>query len=729
MIQAKAIRYFAVSTLVLAIANTHVHSATFPFNPIYPKSQITKGKGRFGESRGSGDARPHQGVDIDAVENTPLYAVADSTVVGSVNTGNGGGIGTVLKPDGMDVVAVYWHQSAIAKNALGVGKKVKAGELIGYSGNTTVPQLNQSGINSSMAYHLHFGIGVPNQSKSAAQWLKNKPSNGASVIYQKTLGQKALTPKYGDKTYYWTNPAPYLPLDNLYRVSGYPNDPLIPFIGDSMRSQYNALTGANLPLGKGAVSGARSKELPKLVIANDGVPSDIATEMNQNKIAEVVASGKGDELLGRGTITADEYAYYAAPRTIFNGDSAVSIDIGDGDISKIELINKIGSSRFGNHEWQSQLLGLSMRGMLIEYLNGINAENFIKKETLLQRERIESLYAAWTTLMAKLNVGGDLQNILERVQTGIEIPEVSRITVEELFEKIDLDEQVSSADVASAITLATDGEFKHCSTAYVSHFNSLDQRTKKEMIALAFRLGFHPIDLLNVIAVESSFGRAGNIYAGAYKEKKSDGRVVTRYPAGGYIQLTSGGAGDIPYMKIMELFPESKSVIQNNLGTNASQIKARAQDMAHGPYLKQFKSIDPRLEFAVYDAYFYSKNRNFVNTPPSQKNIAKAYRMVIGAGYVEGDKRTGRGYAQNSKYDLNDDGRFTPEEAVQHPMFTQRRCPYVTDEQLLSNAYGLTDADLKLRAWDSSIARLTSPTLKNLGGQFALAQTFKAKSK
>lgn len=719
----------AVSTLALSIISTHLFPATFPFSPIYPKSQVTKGAGRFGESRGASDPRPHQGIDITAVEYTPLYAVADSTVIASVQTGNGGGIGTVLKIDGTDVVAVYWHQAAIAKNALGEGKKVKAGDLIGYTGNTTVPKLNQSGVTSKTSYHLHFGVGVGSQANSSAAWLKNRPNNASSVVYQNTLGQKATTPKYGSKSYYWTNPAPYLKADNIYRVTGYPNDPLIPYIGDSMRSQYNALTGANLPLGSGAVAGSKAHLLPKLKISNDGVPNEIATEQNQAQVVQAIASGNADELIGRGTITPDEYAYYAAPRTIFGGESKVPIDIGDGDLSKIELINKIGSSRFANQEWQSQLLGLSMRGMLIEYLNGINAENFIKKETLLQRERIESLYAAWTSVSAKTNIAGTLQENLEKTQTIEEIPIVSRIPVEQLFEKIDLDEQVNSSDIANSITLGTDGEFKNCNKAYVSYFNSLDNRTKKEMLALSLRLGFHPIDFLTIIAVESSFGRSSNIYAGAYKSKSINGKEITRYPAAGYIQLTSGGAGDIPYMKIISLYPASKNVIESNLGSTAASARAKAMDMAHGPYLKQLKAIDPKLEFAVYDAYFYAKNRGFVSVPASQKNIAKAYRMVLGAGYRKGDKYTGKGYSQNAQYDLNNDGYFSPEEAVRHPMFMQRRCPYLSDEQILSNALGLTNSDLKYNEWDSSIARLKSPTLDKLGGHFALAQTFKAKTK
>ncbi len=78
------------------------------------------------------------------------------------------------------------------------------------------------------------------------------------------------------------------------------------------------------------------------------------------------------------------------------------------------------------------------------------------------------------------------------------------------------------------------------------------------------------------------------------------------------------------------------------------------------------------------------------------------------------------------QYDLNEDDRFTADEAVLHPMFRSRRCPYITDEDILSNAYGLTNDDLKLIPWDKSIERLKSPTLNSFGGYFGFSVSYKA---
>lgn len=742
----KEFNYFKKNNLTICLGivlssffiTTNVHSEFFPVNPIYPDQSTNTGAGRFGEGRGNAKfgTYGHQGVDISAPKNTPLYAVADSTVIASVTTGSGGGIGTVLQPKNSDVVAVYWHQNSIARKALGVGNEVKAKDVIGYSGNTQVPQLDQSKINSTLAYHLHFGVGVLKKEQAVDAWLNNSPRSGSEVVNSISLSnsQKGKTPLYGKKSYYWTNPAPFLPRDTIIRVSGKLTggvDPLIPFIGNSIRSQYNALTGANLPLGSGAIAGRRASEIPKLRVTAHGVPNGIASEMGQAALVGVIASGNADDLLGQNTVSMEELAYYAPPRTIFGGDTNVEIDIGDGDVTKIELIDKIGSSRFGNDEWQGQLLGMSMRGMLIEYLNALNAKNFLKKELLLQKERIESLYAAWTATVAKLNVQGDLQESLEKAQNPEIIPEMSRLSVEQLYERVEMGLPPNSTDVARAITINKTGQFKTCDASYVRAFEQLPMGVKKELIAIALRQGFHPVDYLTMVGVETSFNAQNNLYRPAYVATTEKGTKVTRYPAAGFIQLTPGGAGDIPYGKLISLFPQAKPVLTEALGGSSdSAMRYGAQQIAHGPYLKKLQNINPRLEFAVYDAYFYAKHKSFYAVPASEKNLPRLYRMIIGGPYYKNSDKASirKGYAQNAQYDVDGNDIFTAEEAVlYHPMFKSRRCQYVTDEQILSNAYGLTNEDLKLIPWDKSIERVNSPTLNNLGGYFSFSVGFKAK--
>lgn len=716
---------------------TTVEAAPLPVFPITPQNAnaIYTGAARFGEGREKVDKYPrgfgtygHQGVDINPPSNDPntkLYAVADSVVVGSVDTGGGGGIGTALKPiNGPDIVVVYWHQSNITK-AASYRSKVSAGQHIGYVGGTATAAL---GAKSVMPPHLHLGVGVRTPSQAVNLWLNNAPKNGAK-FYKVGLGgtNASMTRQFDGKSYYWTNPAPYLPKDVLIETSLHSKDPLLKYLGNSIRSQYNALTGANLPLGVGARKGDYQDLIPKLKIANNGVPSSMSTEAARSAVVGVLEGGDADKILGQDSITPEELAYYAPPRTIFTGSQTeVKIDIGDGDITQQELIEKIGNSRFGNSEWQSQLVGMSMRGMLVEYLNTINAANFIKKEMIKQKERIESLYAAWSSQVTKNNMSGPIQESLEKAAAPNVIPEVSSLPVEELFQMIESGAPISDLDLSKAISMGG-GQYKSCDPSYKNALWSMDAGKRKELYSLALRLGFHPNDFATAVAVETGFTRDMNkLYRDVTTVKNKAGQLVKSYPAGGYIQLTKGGSGDIPYNRLVELYPGAKATLNKYLGSN---YRNGAMSNVHGPYLRELGSINPRYEFAVYDGYFYAKNRSFYNIKPSERTLGLLYKMIFGTNYSKFSSNPviRAGYYDNKAYDINDDGVITAEEAVRNVRFRVRNCEYWTDQQILNNTMGLTNNDLKLIPWSTAIARLPSPTVDKLGGNFALVQSLKAK--
>lgn len=721
-------------SILSLLSITTAQAAPLPVFPLPPKSggDIYTGAGRFGEGRQKKVKNPkgfgtygHQGVDITAPLNTHLFAMADSTVVGSIDTGGGGGIGTALKPiNGPDIVIVYWHQSNITK-AASYRNQVKAGQHIGFVGGTQTPKL---GAANTLAVHLHLGIGVKSESEAVNLHLNNTPTDGAKFYKVGLSGTNASrTKQFNGKSYYWTNPAPYLPQDVIIRTSMGNNDPLLKYLGNSIRSQYNALTGANLPLGPGAYEGKYSKLIPKLKIQNNGIPSSMSAELSRGAIVGVLEGGDADEILGQDSITPEELAYYAPPRTIFTGSqSEVKIDIGDGDITQQELIEKIGNSRFGNTDWQSQLVGMSMRGMLVEYLNTINSANFINKEMIKQKERIESLYAAWSSQVTKNHLSGPLAESLEKAAAPNIIPEISSLPVEELFQMIDEGTPISSLDLSRAVSMGGD-QYKSCDPSYKNALWSMDAKKRKELYSLALRLGFHPNDFATAVAVETSFTKNMNVlYPKMTQVKNKKGELVNSYPAGGYIQLTKGGASDIPYNRLVELYPGAKATITKHLGSN---YRSGAMSRVHGPYLQELGSINPRYEFAVYDAYFFAKNRSFHSIPPSQRTLGLLYKMIFGTRYSKNSSNPviRAGYYDNKAYDINDDGVITAEEAVQNSRFRVRNCEYWTDQQILGNSMGLTNDDLKLIPWNNSIARLPSPTIDKLGGNFSLVQSLKAK--
>jgi len=93
----------------------------------------------------------HNGIDIGAtkrgINGDKLYAVADGEVI--ISKVNGGGIkkgyGYYIVVQHNGFATLYGHQMSLIVK---VGQRVKAGQLIGYMGNT----------GTSTATHLHFGV-------------------------------------------------------------------------------------------------------------------------------------------------------------------------------------------------------------------------------------------------------------------------------------------------------------------------------------------------------------------------------------------------------------------------------------------------------------------------------------------------------------------------------------------------------------------------------------------
>lgn len=85
----------------------------------------------------------HNGVDGRAASGTPIYAVEDGIV--RVAKDNPGGYGNYITLDHGKWGSLYGH---LSKFSCKVGQEVKAGEIIGYSGNTGM----------STGPHLHFEI-------------------------------------------------------------------------------------------------------------------------------------------------------------------------------------------------------------------------------------------------------------------------------------------------------------------------------------------------------------------------------------------------------------------------------------------------------------------------------------------------------------------------------------------------------------------------------------------
>ena len=109
-----------------------------------------------GETTGyCGSGKPHTGIDFAAPTGTPIYAAHDGVIIktydngtncyGSCNSTQAVGIG--FRIDNQDgTISMYMHMSK--RENLSRGTSVKAGQLLGYVGNT----------GSSTGPHLHYGM-------------------------------------------------------------------------------------------------------------------------------------------------------------------------------------------------------------------------------------------------------------------------------------------------------------------------------------------------------------------------------------------------------------------------------------------------------------------------------------------------------------------------------------------------------------------------------------------
>jgi murein DD-endopeptidase MepM/ murein hydrolase activator NlpD len=117
--------------------------------PVYPAdAKCPEANSFFADmTRGDGSARSsrfyvgyHGGLDIPAPEGTPILAVADGTVVHAGEGGSIGGIGIVLLHAPEDTGFAVWvyteYKHLRELPNLELGRRVKMGEVIAYSGKT-----------------------------------------------------------------------------------------------------------------------------------------------------------------------------------------------------------------------------------------------------------------------------------------------------------------------------------------------------------------------------------------------------------------------------------------------------------------------------------------------------------------------------------------------------------------------------------------------------------------
>lgn len=134
-----------VSVLYFKLSEPYFRSPIEPKNNQLRVRGDSYGSGEFGAKRSGG--RSHEGIDILAPIGTKVYAAKSGLAFyGNVPTGYGQYI-MIYHPDRSQTV--YAH---LLKSAVPYPKKVRRGELIGFSGNTGNAK------NDMIKPHLHFEI-------------------------------------------------------------------------------------------------------------------------------------------------------------------------------------------------------------------------------------------------------------------------------------------------------------------------------------------------------------------------------------------------------------------------------------------------------------------------------------------------------------------------------------------------------------------------------------------
>jgi murein DD-endopeptidase MepM/ murein hydrolase activator NlpD len=121
----------------------------YPSAPeIAPGSFIWPVEGTLTSNFGWRWGRQHEGIDIGAAEGTPIWAVADGTVVLQQSEYESGGYGNYTCIEHLTgVTTCYAHQSQFG---VSINDEVSQGEVIGLVGNT----------GSSFGAHLHFEVRI-----------------------------------------------------------------------------------------------------------------------------------------------------------------------------------------------------------------------------------------------------------------------------------------------------------------------------------------------------------------------------------------------------------------------------------------------------------------------------------------------------------------------------------------------------------------------------------------
>lgn len=361
-----------------------------PGTPLLAMPQrFKRSAGRFGEFRGrsKGDGY-HAGIDMTLVNNNDddLRAPGGGVVDNSYYALWMGNVIQVRRPNN-DMYQFLHMKNNVAKK-WPKGKEVTQGDMIGEVGGTGKPPGE-----GSYAKHLHFNYILPPSQKSRWRnlWLSKNSKNIGSSRFTLHSGKFTAPSGVGLKT----DPTPYLAEDLNVKKDGY-----TPWLGSTIRQQFNVLYNTKLPVGPGAT--ANLKPVPAMPVFNNGF----------EWTPDMLAAAKGSLIKGaeysdwsgyQGAFGSNGMSYQALASFISSDDGEqfgslpqpedpISIDT----MTPRQMVDAIASQRLGNAAWEKAMLKLSSKGLLTEYIMMTSAENYLEQQNQALRNRVELLIAGLT---------------------------------------------------------------------------------------------------------------------------------------------------------------------------------------------------------------------------------------------------------------------------------------------------------------------------------------------
>ncbi len=140
--------------------------------PLDPPYTVTQAFGENPEAYARFGQAGHNGLDFAVTEGTPVYAAADGSVDRSMF--DPGGYGNYVRINHGGYSTLYGH---LSRANVTIGNKVRAGDVIGYSGNT----------GNSTGPHLHFELRDP--SKIRAGWPQGAVSPSGYFVASEAENQ------------------------------------------------------------------------------------------------------------------------------------------------------------------------------------------------------------------------------------------------------------------------------------------------------------------------------------------------------------------------------------------------------------------------------------------------------------------------------------------------------------------------------------------------------------